>query len=260
MRLVFAGTPQAAVASLEALLRSRHEVAAVITRPDAPAGRGRRVTQSPVAARARSEGIEVLQPARLRDPAFLGRLRELAPDCCAVTAYGALIPQEALDIPPHGWVNLHFSLLPGGRPARPARGLRSRPARRDAGRYRGRRGRRAGAAARAGEPRPEADRRGRQGPLGRARRGGGPADPGLHAGAGRVDHAGRDADKARAAGPARSGGRPGLRTGPAVARRDVGYPGWRLRRDRNLAGPAWPGAAGGQAGDARAGLGPRAAP
>src|SRR5579875_2824085 len=91
MRLVFAGTPQAAVASLEALLRSRHEVAAVITRPDAPAGRGRRVTQSPVAARARSEGIEVLQPARLRDPAFLGRLRELAPDCCAVTAYGALI-------------------------------------------------------------------------------------------------------------------------------------------------------------------------
>src|SRR5579875_1043353 len=119
MRLVFAGTPQAAVASLEALLRSRHEVAAVITRPDAPAGRGRRVTQSPVAARARSEGIEVLQPARLRDPAFLGRLRELAPDCCAVTAYGALIPQEALDIPPHGWVNLHFSLLPAWRGAAP---------------------------------------------------------------------------------------------------------------------------------------------
>src|SRR5579875_84392 len=119
MRLVFAGTPQAAVASLEALLRSRHEVAAVITRPDAPAGRGRRVTQSPVAARARSEGIEVLQPARLRDPAFLGRLRELAPDCCAVTAYGALIPQEALDIPPHGWVNLHFSVLPAWRGAAP---------------------------------------------------------------------------------------------------------------------------------------------
>jgi methionyl-tRNA formyltransferase len=119
MRLVFAGTPAAAVASLDALLKSRHEVAAVITRPDAPAGRGRRVSPSPVAQRAESAGLEVLRPARPGDPDFLGRLRQIGPDCCPVTAYGALIPQRALDIPGHGWVNLHFSLLPAWRGAAP---------------------------------------------------------------------------------------------------------------------------------------------
>jgi methionyl-tRNA formyltransferase len=119
MRLVFAGTPAAAVPSLDALLASRHEVAAVITRPDAPAGRGLRVTRSPVARRAEAAGLEVLRPARPADPGFLARLREIGPDCCPVTAYGALIPQQALDIPPHGWVNLHFSLLPAWRGAAP---------------------------------------------------------------------------------------------------------------------------------------------
>jgi methionyl-tRNA formyltransferase len=119
MRLVFAGTPAAAVTSLDALLKSRHEVAAVITRPDAPAGRGRRVAASPVAQRAESAGLEVLRPARPRDPDFLDRLRKIDPECCAVTAYGALIPQQALDIPAHGWVNLHFSLLPAWRGAAP---------------------------------------------------------------------------------------------------------------------------------------------
>lgn len=119
MRLVFAGTPAAAVASLDALLKSRHKVAAVITRPDAPAGRGRRVAASPVATRAESAGLEVLRPARPRDPDFLDRLRQIAPACCPVTAYGALIPQQALDIPDHGWVNLHFSLLPAWRGAAP---------------------------------------------------------------------------------------------------------------------------------------------
>jgi methionyl-tRNA formyltransferase len=119
MRLVFAGTPAAAVTSLEALLKSRHEVAAVITRPDAPAGRGRRVAPSPVAQRAQDAGIEVLRPARPGDPDFLARLRQIAPGCCPVTAYGALIPQRTLDIPPHGWVNLHFSLLPAWRGAAP---------------------------------------------------------------------------------------------------------------------------------------------
>jgi len=119
MRLVFAGTPEPAVASLDALLKSRHEVAAVITRPDAPAGRGRQVAASPVAQRAESAGLEVLRPARPRDPDFLDRLRQIAPDCCPVTAYGALIPQQALDIPEHGWVNLHFSLLPAWRGAAP---------------------------------------------------------------------------------------------------------------------------------------------
>ncbi|MCF6523862.1 methionyl-tRNA formyltransferase [Streptomyces sp. JJ36] len=120
MRLVFAGTPEVAVPALDALLASeRHEVAAVVTRPDARAGRGRHVAASPVAQRAREAEIEVLRPERPRDPAFLARLAEIAPDCCPVVAYGALLPQAALDIPVHGWVNLHFSLLPAWRGAAP---------------------------------------------------------------------------------------------------------------------------------------------
>jgi methionyl-tRNA formyltransferase len=119
MRLVFAGTPEAAVPALDALLASRHEVAAVVTRPDAPAGRGRKVGASPVARRAAAAGIEVLSPPRVRDPEFLDRLRGIGPDCCPVTAYGALLPQSALDIPSRGWVNLHFSVLPAWRGAAP---------------------------------------------------------------------------------------------------------------------------------------------
>jgi methionyl-tRNA formyltransferase len=119
MRLVFAGTPEAAVPSLAALLDSGHQVAAVVTRPDAPAGRGLRMAQSPVAQRAGSAGIEMLKPAAPRDPDFLERLRQIAPDCCAVTAYGVLVPPAALEIPRHGWVNLHFSLLPAWRGAAP---------------------------------------------------------------------------------------------------------------------------------------------
>jgi methionyl-tRNA formyltransferase len=119
MRLVFAGTPETAVPALDALLTSRHEVAAVVTRPDAPAGRGRRVEASPVARRAADAGLEVLTPDRVRDPEFLARLREIGPDCCPVVAYGALLPQAALDIPPRGWVNLHFSILPAWRGAAP---------------------------------------------------------------------------------------------------------------------------------------------
>jgi methionyl-tRNA formyltransferase len=119
MRLVFAGTPAAAVPSLDGLLKSGHEVAAVVTRPDAPAGRGLHVAPSPVAERAESAGIEVLKPARPGDADFLARLRQIAPDCCPVTAYGALIPQRALDVPARGWVNLHFSLLPAWRGAAP---------------------------------------------------------------------------------------------------------------------------------------------
>lgn len=119
MRLVFAGTPATAVPSLDALLASRHEVAAVVTRPDAAAGRGRKVSASPVAARAQEAGVEVLRPARPREPEFVERLREIAPDCCPVTAYGALIPEHVLAIPAHGWVNLHFSLLPAWRGAAP---------------------------------------------------------------------------------------------------------------------------------------------
>src|SRR5947207_2233635 len=119
MRLVFAGTPQTAVPVLDALLASRHEVAAVVTRPDAPVGRGRKVEASPVARRAAAAGLEVLTPARIRDPDFLDRLRAIGPDCCPVTAYGALLPQAALDIPPRGWGNLHFSVLPAWRGAAP---------------------------------------------------------------------------------------------------------------------------------------------
>ncbi|GAA2405884.1 methionyl-tRNA formyltransferase [Streptomyces glaucosporus] len=120
MRLVFAGTPEVAVPALDALIASeRHEVVAVVTRPDAPAGRGRRMVASPVAQRAEDAGIEVLKPARPRDEDFLVRLREIAPDCCPVVAYGALLPRAALDIPSRGWVNLHFSLLPAWRGAAP---------------------------------------------------------------------------------------------------------------------------------------------
>ncbi|MFI7394455.1 methionyl-tRNA formyltransferase [Streptomyces tendae] len=120
MKLVFAGTPEVAVPALDALIASgRHEVAAVVTRPDAPAGRGRRLVASPVAERAEEVGIEVLKPAKPRDPAFLERLREIAPDCCPVVAYGALLPRVALDVPARGWVNLHFSLLPAWRGAAP---------------------------------------------------------------------------------------------------------------------------------------------
>ncbi|MFF5717246.1 methionyl-tRNA formyltransferase [Streptomyces buecherae] len=120
MRLVFAGTPEVAVPALDALLASdRHEVVAVVTRPDAPAGRGRRLVASPVAQRAEEAGIEVLKPVKPRDEDFLTRLREIAPDCCPVVAYGALLPKVALDIPARGWVNLHFSLLPAWRGAAP---------------------------------------------------------------------------------------------------------------------------------------------
>ncbi len=119
MRLLFAGTPDTAVPSLEALLGSRHEVVAVLTRPDAPTGRGRHLEQSPVRRVAEQAGIEVLTPPRPRDPGFLARLSELAPDACPVVAYGGLIPPAALAVPRRGWVNLHFSLLPAWRGAAP---------------------------------------------------------------------------------------------------------------------------------------------
>jgi methionyl-tRNA formyltransferase len=120
MRLVFAGTPAPALPTLKALIESeRHEVIAVVTRPDAPAGRGRSLVRSPIGALADEHGIEVLSPQKAKDQDFLDRLTELAPDCCPVVAYGALLPQVALDIPAQGWVNLHFSLLPAWRGAAP---------------------------------------------------------------------------------------------------------------------------------------------
>lgn len=119
MRLVFAGTPEVALPSLRALLASDHEVVAVLTRPDAPAGRGRNLTPSPVASAAAEAGIEILRPAGPRDPDLAARLRQIAPDCCPVVAYGGLLPESLLAIPEHGWVNLHFSLLPAWRGAAP---------------------------------------------------------------------------------------------------------------------------------------------
>ena len=119
MRIVFGGTPDVAIPSLDALADSRHELVAVLTRPDAPSGRGKKLTASPVAQRAAELGIEVLKPQRPRDEEFVTRLTELAPDCCPVVAYGALLPQRVLEIPRHGWVNLHFSLLPAWRGAAP---------------------------------------------------------------------------------------------------------------------------------------------
>ena len=119
MRLVFAGTPEPAVPALAALLTSRHDVAAVVTRPDAHAGRGRTMRPSPVRVLAEEHGLEVLTPAHPRDADFQAKLAEIAPDCCPVVAYGALVPRPVLEIPPRGWVNLHFSLLPAWRGAAP---------------------------------------------------------------------------------------------------------------------------------------------
>jgi methionyl-tRNA formyltransferase len=120
VRLVFAGTPSVAVPSLRAIVDSgRHDVLAVVTRPDKPAGRGRAVRTSPVKDLAERLGIPVLQPSRAGDEEFLQSLRDLGPECCPVVAYGALLPRTALDVPSHGWVNLHFSLLPAWRGAAP---------------------------------------------------------------------------------------------------------------------------------------------
>ncbi|MFD4672771.1 methionyl-tRNA formyltransferase [Lentzea sp. NPDC058450] len=120
MRLVFAGTPEVALPSLRAFIdSSRHDVVAVVTRPDAPSGRGRKLERSPVAALADEHGIEVLTPAKAGDPEFLDRLRALEPDLCPVVAYGNLLPQRTLDVPKFGWVNLHFSVLPAWRGAAP---------------------------------------------------------------------------------------------------------------------------------------------
>jgi methionyl-tRNA formyltransferase len=119
MRVVFAGTPEVAVPALDAIAASRHELVGVVTRPDAPSGRGRRLVASPVAQRAEELGVPVLKPEHPRDPEFQAALAELRPDACPVVAYGALLPQSALDLVPHGWINLHFSVLPSWRGAAP---------------------------------------------------------------------------------------------------------------------------------------------
>ena len=119
MRVVFAGTPEVALPSLRAVADSDHELVGVVTRPDSRTGRGRRLGASPVAELAAELDVPVLKPDHPRDPDFQEALRALAPDACPVVAYGALLPESALEIPPHGWVNLHFSLLPAWRGAAP---------------------------------------------------------------------------------------------------------------------------------------------
>ena len=117
MKLVFAGTPGVALPALETLISSEHDVLAVITQPPARAGRGRELQPSPVHAVADKYGIKALYPDSIREIDAV--LRELQPDAIPVVAYGQLIPETMLDIPAHGWINLHFSLLPEWRGAAP---------------------------------------------------------------------------------------------------------------------------------------------
>lgn len=120
VRIVFAGTPEVAVPSLRRLIDSpQHEVVGVISRPDAVSGRGRKVNRAPVAMLADDHGIEVITPRRLSEPEVGDTLARWAPDVGAVVAYGGLVPPALLELPAHGWVNLHFSVLPAWRGAAP---------------------------------------------------------------------------------------------------------------------------------------------
>jgi methionyl-tRNA formyltransferase len=118
MKVLFAGTPAVAVPSLDALVKAGFDVVAVLTRPDAPLGRKRVLTPSPVAARAAELGIDLIRATRV-DDAVTAQIAAAKPDVAAIVAYGGLIPRGALDVPPHGWINLHFSLLPAWRGAAP---------------------------------------------------------------------------------------------------------------------------------------------
>jgi methionyl-tRNA formyltransferase len=120
VRIVFAGTPEPALPSLRRLIDSpHHDVIAVLTRPDAAKGRHGKPSPSPVARLALEQNIPVLRPSRPNSEEFVAELTELAPECCAVVAYGALLSERLLAVPPNGWVNLHFSLLPAWRGAAP---------------------------------------------------------------------------------------------------------------------------------------------
>ncbi len=119
LRVVFFGTPAFAVPTLDALARSAHQLVAVVSQPDRPRGRGQRVSDGPVKARARALGVPVLQPERLRDPAFLEALAAVKPDLGVVAAYGKLLPASVLELPRLGLINVHASLLPKYRGAAP---------------------------------------------------------------------------------------------------------------------------------------------
>ena len=119
MRVLFAGTPEPALPTLRALLDAGHEVVAVASNPDAPSGRGKQLSASPVAAAAQALGLQLLQPVKAREPWFVDAVKDLAPDVAVIVAWGCLIPDSLLGVPTHGWVNVHFSLLPAWRGAAP---------------------------------------------------------------------------------------------------------------------------------------------
>ena len=119
MKAVFMGTPDFAVGTLEELIHSRHEVAAVVTQPDKPKGRGKAMQFPPVKEVAVRENIPVYQPRRVRDPEFIKILKEIDPDVIVVVAFGQIIPQEIIDLPKYGCINVHGSILPKYRGAAP---------------------------------------------------------------------------------------------------------------------------------------------
>ena len=119
MRVVFLGTPKFAVPTLEALVAAGQDVISVVTQPDRPRGRGRQLTASPVKEAALRHALPIYQPERIRRPEPVAALAALAPDAMVVVGYGQIIPQSIIDIPPHGIVNVHASLLPKYRGAGP---------------------------------------------------------------------------------------------------------------------------------------------
>ena len=119
MRVVFMGTPDFSVAPLKALLEGGHEILAAVTQPDKPRGRGKNMQMTPVKEEALKKGISVYQPVKVRDPEFVRVIKELAPDVIVVVAFGQIIPQSILDVPPYGCINIHASLLPKYRGSRP---------------------------------------------------------------------------------------------------------------------------------------------
>ena len=119
MRIAFFGTPESAVPSLHALLAAGHEIPLVVTQPDRPQGRSRRLQPGPVKLAALASSVPILQPSRLRTDTFLEEIRNARPDALVVVAYGRLLPDELLHAAPHGGINVHFSLLPAYRGAAP---------------------------------------------------------------------------------------------------------------------------------------------
>ncbi|MBI3812186.1 MAG: methionyl-tRNA formyltransferase [Nitrospirae bacterium] len=119
MRLIFMGTPEFALPSLNALHQSGRTILAVVTQPDRPKGRGEHLAPPPAKVMAERFGLPVLQPAKIKDPVFLDSLRALKPEMIVVVAFGRILPHEILDLPPRGCVNLHASLLPNYRGAAP---------------------------------------------------------------------------------------------------------------------------------------------